>query len=469
MKRVYTQRIFLLLLLFLLQGAGAVADEGSPDIRQVYQDLRHQLEAQQQLQRRKETSISEQRSTLQQELTQLQQQVKKLEHEVATEQKNLQQTDKQLKQLQAQHNKDDAAMDALATSVRGATTQLHGLLHKSAFTALEPQRLEAVAQVMDKNNFPGISDLDLLVHHYRTDIAHSSKVQIAQVPYTDLAGRHESGAALLLGPFLAVATEEQDGALLEYTPERREFRTLDVSLGWTTDKVLQAYLHGKSDIAPVDLQAGAGLLYLTSEKTFFERIKEGGVLVWPIVFIAFSALLIGVERALFLKKVHDNTDRTMNEVNRNAEQGNWEACRSLVAGRHTPVYNVVRSGLNARHEQREILESILQEAILKELPRLERALPILNIMGAIAPLLGLLGTVTGMISTFEVINIYGTGDPHLMSGGISVALVTTMLGLMVAIPIMLLHTFLSRQVEHIIGDMEEKSVTLVNIVSRYQT
>jgi biopolymer transport protein ExbB len=158
----------------------------------------------------------------------------------------------------------------------------------------------------------------------------------------------------------------------------------------------------------------------------------------------------------------------MGKVNQHAEKGDWESCRNLVAGRHTPVYNVVRAGINARHEKREVLESILQEAILKELPRLERALPFLNIMAAVAPLLGLLGTVTGMISTFEVINIHGTGDPRLMSGGISVALVTTMLGLMVAIPIMLMHTFLSRQVEHIIGDMEEKSVALTNIISRYQ-
>lgn len=453
-----------ILLLLVLQGGVAFGG----DIRQVYQDLRQQLKAQQQLQERKATSIGERRSELQQELSQLQQQVKTLEREVTAGEKSLQQAHMQLQRLEAQHGKDDAAMDALAASVRSAATHLRDLLHKSAFTALDPQRLEAVAKVVDKNNFPGIADLDLLVEHYRTDIRNSSKVQIAPVPYTDLGGRHETGTALLLGPFLAVTTGGEKGALLQYAPERREFRILDASLDWTTDKILQAYLAGKSDLAPIDLEAGAGLARLTGEKTFFQRVKEGGVLVWPIGFIALCALLIGVERTLFLKRVHDNTDRTMGEVNRHAEQGDWEKCRNLVAGRRTPVYNVVRAGLNARHEQREILESILQEAILKELPRLERALPILNIMGAIAPLLGLLGTVTGMISTFEVINIYGTGDPHLMSGGISVALVTTMLGLMVAIPIMLLHTFLSRQVEHIIGDMEEKSVTLTNIVSRYK-
>jgi biopolymer transport protein ExbB len=108
----------------------------------------------------------------------------------------------------------------------------------------------------------------------------------------------------------------------------------------------------------------------------------------------------------------------------------------------------------------------LQEAILKELPRLERFLPMLNIMGAVAPLLGLLGTVTGMIGTFRVITLYGTGDPRVMSGGISEALVTTMFGLAVAIPIMLIHTFLNRRIEHVVGDMEEKAVALTNIIHR---
>ncbi len=84
------------------------------------------------------------------------------------------------------------------------------------------------------------------------------------------------------------------------------------------------------------------------------------------------AILIGIERMIFLKRVHDNTDRTMNEVHRFAAEDDWEACQGVVEGCHSPVYNVVRAGLLARHENREVLESILQEAILKELPRLER-------------------------------------------------------------------------------------------------
>ena len=438
------------------------------DIRQVYQQLHQELEQQRQEQRCKTLHIEDRRSVLHQELTQLQQQVDDLTREESATGAALQQAEADLEKLEARHRNDDSAMNALILAIRSAATQLQKLEQKSMFSALEPQRIEDVAQVADKDNFPGFAELDLLVEHYWRDIDNSSKVQITTVPYTDSSGRHKNGAALLVGPFLALATAEEDPALLRYLPERREFSTMDVSLGWTETKFLEAYVAGKSDVVPLDLEAGAGLEQLSAEKTFVERVREGGVLVWPIVLIGVCAVLIGIERTMFLKRVHDNTDRTMGQVNRNAEQGDWETCRNLVAGRHTPVYNVVRAGINARHEQREVLESVLQEAILKELPRLERALPILNIMAAVAPLLGLLGTVTGMISTFEVINIYGTGDPHLMSGGISVALVTTMLGLMVAIPIMLLHTFLSRQVEHIIGDMEEKSVALTNIISRYQ-
>ena len=106
----------------------------------------------------------------------------------------------------------------------------------------------------------------------------------------------------------------------------------------------------------------------------------------------------------------------------------------------------------------------MQEAILHELPRLQRGLALLAVFGAVAPLLGLLGTVTGMIDTFRVITLFGTSDPKLMSGGISEALVTTEVGLAVAIPIMLLHTFLSRRVDHVIGDMEENDVHMTNII-----
>ena len=127
---------------------------------------------------------------------------------------------------------------------------------------------------------------------------------------------------------------------------------------------------------------------------------------------------------------------------------------------------MIRSGLEARDESRETLESVLQESILHELPKVQKGIAMLAVLGAVAPLLGLLGTVTGMIDTFRVITLFGTSDPKLMSGGISEALVTTERGRAVASPIMLVHTYLSRKADHLVGDMEASAVQLTNIIDK---
>jgi biopolymer transport protein ExbB len=199
------------------------------------------------------------------------------------------------------------------------------------------------------------------------------------------------------------------------------------------------------------------------------QLRAGGPIVYPLAIVAVLALGVIVWRVLHLNRVHLNTDRIMAAVNAEAAKGDWDACARMVDDRTTgrsPVARVVRAGLDARRETREVLESVLEEAILRELPVLQRGLAMLAVFGAIAPLLGLLGTVTGMIETFRVITLHGTGDPKLMSGGISEALVTTEIGLAIAIPVMLAHTWLKRRTDHVIGDMEQQAVHLVNTIDR---
>jgi len=146
-----------------------------------------------------------------------------------------------------------------------------------------------------------------------------------------------------------------------------------------------------------------------------------------------------------------------------AARHEWDKCISLCEQEgEKPVPRVLLAGVKNRDMGREELENVLQEAILNEIPNLERFLSTLGMLAAISPLLGLLGTVTGMINTFHSITYYGTGDPRMMSAGISEALITTMLGLSVAIPVMLCHTLLSRKVENMIAQMEKKAVAFVN-------
>ncbi len=125
------------------------------------------------------------------------------------------------------------------------------------------------------------------------------------------------------------------------------------------------------------------------------------------------------------------------------------------------------AGLELKGQAGTVIESALSEAILKETPRLERFLTALKVSASVAPLLGLLGTVTGMINTFQVITTHGTGDPRLMAGGISEAMVTTQAGLAVAIPAMMVAAFLGRRAQSLARDMEEKGLALMAALLKF--
>ncbi|MBN2706919.1 MAG: DUF3450 family protein, partial [Deltaproteobacteria bacterium] len=404
---------FLIILLGCLPAAPAAR---AADLRSVYRQVaeskaesaRQKAEQSQRIRLRKED--------LKQTQARLRTEVAQLERRITEQQQNLSAKQREVERLQAEQIVDDELMTNLTASVRISAKQLQEILIASPFTALEPDRPERLNRILDANHFPGLDDLEVMVELFETEMEYGAQVNLAEADFFAGDGSAERGRVLLAGPFVTVQLAAEIPQLLDYNPAKRSLSLLDLDLPRGQQRILREYLNGEEERLPLDLANGAALQQLARQKGVIERVQEGGVLVWPILLLAVAAIFISLERVVFLKRVHDNTDRTMNEVNRRAASGDWDGCRRLIEGRKTPVYNVVRAGLTARHEGREVLESVLQEAILKELPRLERALPLLNIMGAVAPLLGLLGTVTGMIGTFEVINIHGTGDPRLMSG-----------------------------------------------------
>ncbi len=378
------------------------------------------------------------------------------------------------KKLKKKENKltllrSDNEMDIreLSGTVRVVARDLETILRQSQFTARFPDRVDLLKPILNKDHFPGIDDFKIITDLFFQEMELSGEVVLQKGTFINHSGTSQTGDILNIGKFTAAYRADKKIGFLKYSEASKQFFTLSALPSWSIQRNLKKYMQGKTDAVYLDFSGGAALRQITHKMTLAERIKNGGPIVWPILAIGVLAFIIVIERTIFLKRVHTNTDRIMGTVNELALQGKWKECEEIAKDKNgRPVHNVLKAGIYARAEEREIQESILQEAILKELPRLERFLPALNIMGAIAPLLGLLGTVTGMISTFHVITLYGTGDPRMMSGGISEALVTTMLGLAVAIPIMLAHTFLSRRVNHIVGDMEEKAVALTNIVHR---
>ncbi len=231
----------------------------------------------------------------------------------------------------------------------------------------------------------------------------------------------------------------------------------------------EAYLGGASGADPVPLFLYDALdkrRESRAPKTLWQTLKAGGVVAWPILGLGVLALLILLERAFTLQRIHSRANVLPEEVCELVEKRQWKAAQDASAERHGAVAHVLRAILRNRHLERPGLHDAIDEAILDQLPRLQRFIPVLAVIAAVAPLLGLLGTVTGMISTFDVITEHGTGDPKLLSGGISEALVTTELGLIVAIPVLLIHSVLSGRVEHIVSDMENNALKVSNQIIR---
>lgn len=416
-----------------------------------------------------EQQIINDRAKLKAEVERLEAQQKQLETDVASLQSRIENGEKQLEALQDEWETEQLETKEISGNVRVFARELEGVLQQSHFDAIYPERLEKIQPLLDKGYYPGIDDIVAMTNVVLDEIARSGQVGLVESHYVGRDGEDRSGRVLTLGKFTAVYNEGDETGFLRYSPEGRKFFALSALPSRGMQRQLKKYFEGSSDMVPIDMSSGAALRQITHEVSFIDQMKAGGPIVWPIGLLALAALVIVVNRIVFLNRVNRNTRKYMTRFNKLASEGEWEKCEALVMkhkGRHSPVNHVLEAGVRARNEDRESLESVLQEAILREMPRVERGLSALAILGVVAPLLGLLGTVTGMIETFRVITLFGTGDPKLMSGGISEALVTTELGLAVAIPIMLLHTFLARRANHIIGQMERKAVSLVNIIEK---
>lgn len=201
------------------------------------------------------------------------------------------------------------------------------------------------------------------------------------------------------------------------------------------------------------------------DKTVREVVDSGGVIGWVIVAIGLVALLMALIRTLLLFTAAANTDRLVATITPLVERKELDRAIELCAKARNSSGRVLRATLKNLHRPRHELEDIISEAVLHETPTLDRFGSMIIVIAAVAPLLGLLGTVTGMIATFDIITEFGTGNPKLLSGGISIALVTTELGLIVAIPALVIGNLLSGWAESIKDAMDKAALRVVNVAA----
>ena len=330
--------------------------------------------------------------------------------------------------------------------VRQVSGDTVGLIRSSLVTAQDNGREEVAERLAQVRGVPSMEELNDLRALLTEEMIRSGNVARFNATVTRPDGTQAEEELVRIGVFNLISgdrffnylPETQTILELARQPQSR-FRSMAENLFSASPNTTVA--------AAVDPGRGSLLALLIQEPSLGERIDQGGLVGYVIIALGIVGLLIALVRWLYLGA----TGTRIRSQLKSADQPN----EKNPLGRILKVYD------DNRDADTETLELKLDEAILKEVPKLETWQGAIKVIAAVAPLLGLLGTVTGMIVTFQAITLFGTGDPKLMAGGISQALVTTVLGLTVAIPLVLLHSVVASRSKALIEVLEEQSAGII--------
>ena len=213
---------------------------------------------------------------------------------------------------------------------------------------------------------------------------------------------------------------------------------------------------------PIDSTMGNALKIKQVKESWWEHINKGGVVTWPLLCLGLLATLVSLYKWVQLASIDQVRPNKLQDVLDKINEKDTETALVLAKRIRGPAGELLEIAIHNKSQSKDLLEEILYEKMLHTKPKLDRFLAFLSLTAATAPLLGLLGTVTGMINTFKLITVFGTGDPKRLSSGISEALVTTEYGLIIAVPCFLMFAFLSRKSKGRLGSMEQTAVGFVN-------
>ncbi len=196
--------------------------------------------------------------------------------------------------------------------------------------------------------------------------------------------------------------------------------------------------------------------------SFMSLMHDGGLILWIIMALSLAAGAIIIERMLFFRRIRVDEETLLSRLKMTLQKGHADEALSICESNPSPLTNLVRVGIENRHKSTGEIKDLVVSAANLEIPQLERSLSALGTIAHIAPLLGLLGTVTGNIEAFGVLGEFGAvGDPGLLASGIAEALVTTAAGLIVSIPAIVFYNHLVSRVNHIIIRLENRVNELV--------
>jgi biopolymer transport protein ExbB len=306
--------------------------------------------------------------------------------------------------------------------------------------------LLAFAKKMGSSNrLASMEEIERLWFELQNEMTETGKVVTFNTNVVNASGEEQQRDVTRIGAFNVVS----DGKYLEFVPETGRLVELQRQPQGRYTGRIEPLTEATSGLHAIGLDPTRGQLLglLVQSPSLTERIAQGKTVGYVIIVLGIIGVLIAIWRVLALSAISAKVKSQIKHYDQPKSNN--------ALGRVLMVYNEAKDG------DIETIELRLGEAILRETPKFNSMLPLLKIISVVAPLLGLLGTVTGMIVTFQAITLYGAGDPKLMAGGISTALVTTVLGLCVAIPTVFLHTLVGSRARRLTQILQEEAAGML--------
>jgi len=332
--------------------------------------------------------------------------------------------------------------------VRQSSGDIQAALNDSMVSAQFQGRDVFLSELAQRKALPNVQELRTVWSRMVTEIAESGKVIRFTTEVERANGAKENVEVVRVGVFNAVT----DGSFLDWDSSKSTINLIELARQPTARfrsmaSDLQKAAPGETVAMAVDFTRGQILRAVVQSKTPIERVKEdGGPVGMVIIGVGLFGLLLCFWKALVLYTTGGRMSKQL---------------KTEAANKGNPLGRVMAIYTDNTETDIETLELKLDEAILRESAPLETGLSFIKVLYVVAPLLGLLGTVVGMIATFQMITLFGTGDPRMMAGGISTALVTTVLGLVVAIPLTIFHAFLQGKSKALIQILEEQAAGII--------
>ncbi len=272
----------------------------------------------------------------------------------------------------------------------------------------------------------------------------------------------ENGTIGLLGPIAIFSSDESSATGIIVEKRNSLEPSIYENIGDENQLLINTLLSEYSGNLPIDTTLGNALKIEAVKETPIEHIQKGGIVIYFILVLALFAFLIALYKWFEISGIKKSDPEDIKKILEFIDNDNSTEAINVARKIKGPIGVMLIKAVENIDSGNEVLEEMLQEQLLLAQPKLERLIPFIAVTAATAPLLGLLGTVTGMIKTFKIITEFGTGDAKSLSAGISEALITTEFGLFVAIPALIVHALLLRRSKSVLASMEQSAVAFIN-------